>query len=108
MRTYGELQLDSAVMRCKLYSLLLPAYTILGDEERQKSLIGTIVSFLSLIRAEQSLALLLLTLYGCTDSSIYYHLAHEAVDPWKKEEKPKKSKQQLINRLADYDRWLRH
>ena len=71
-------------------------------------LIGTIVSFLPLIRAEQPLALLLLTLYGCTDSSIYYHLAHEAVDPWKKEEKPKKSKQQLISRLADYDRWLRH
>ena len=44
LRAYGELQLDSAVMRCKLYSLLLPAYTILGDEERQKSLIGTIVS----------------------------------------------------------------
>ena len=37
LRAYGELQLDSAVMRCKLYSLLLPAYTILGDEERQKS-----------------------------------------------------------------------
>ena len=35
LRAYGELQLDSAVMRCKLYSLLLPAYTILGDEERQ-------------------------------------------------------------------------
>ena len=82
LRTYGELQLDSAVMRCKLYSLLLPAYTILGDEERQKSLIGTIVSFLSLIRAEQSLALLLLTLYGCTDSSIYYYRAHELIDPW--------------------------
>ena len=33
LRAYGELQLDSAVMRCKLYSLLLPAYhTILGDE----------------------------------------------------------------------------
>ena len=46
--------------------------------------------------------------FGGTDSSIYYHLAHEAVDPWKKEEKPKKSKQQLINRLDDYDRWLRH
>lgn len=27
LRAYGELQLDSAVMRCKLYSLLLPAET---------------------------------------------------------------------------------
>ena len=57
---------------------------------------------------EQARALVVVTLYGCTDSSIYYHLAHEAIDPWKKEEKPKKNKQQLINRLADYDRWLRH
>ena len=106
LRAYGELQLDSAVMRCKLYSLLLPAYTILGDEERQKSLIGTIVSFLPLIRAEQSLALLLLTLYGCTDSSIYYYRAHELIDPWSRESSPKKSKLSLIRRLADYDRWL--
>ena len=31
LRTYGELQLDSAVMRCKLYSLLLPGlYDIRG------------------------------------------------------------------------------
>ena len=108
LRAYGELQLDSAVMRCKLYSLLLPAYTILGDEERQKSLIGTIVSFLPLIRAEQSLALLLLTLYGCTDSSIYYYRAHELIDPWSRESSPKKSKLSLIRRLADYDRWLKH
>ena len=93
LRAYGELQLDSAVMRCKLYSLLLPAYTILGDEERQKSLIG----------AEQSLALLLLTLYGCTDSSIYYYRAHELIDPWSRESSPKKSKLSLIRRLTDYD-----
>ena len=65
-------------------------------------------TMLTLVKAEQSRALAVVTLYGCTDSSIYYHLAHEAVDPWKKEEKPKKSKQQLISRLADYDRWLRH
>lgn len=108
LRTYGSLRLDSAVMRCKLYSLLLPAYTILGDEERQKSLIGTIVSFLPLIRAEQSLALLLLTLYGCTDSSIYYYRAHELIDPWNQESSLKKSKLSLIRRLADYDRWLGH
>lgn len=108
LRAYGELQLDSSVMRCKLYSLLLPAYTILGDEERRKSLMGTIVSFLPLIRAEQSLALLLLTLYGCTDSSIYYYRAHELIDPWSRESSPKKSKLALIRRLGDYDQWLGH
>ena len=95
-------------MRCKLYAILLPAYTILGMEEEAAKLVGVMQTMLPLVKAEQSRALAVVTLYGCMDSSIYYHLAHEAVDPWKKEEKPKKSKQQLINRLDDYDRWLRH
>ena len=92
----------------KLYAILLPAYTILGMEEEAAKLVGVMQTMLPLVKAEQSRALAVVTLYGCTDSSIYYHLAHEAIDPWKKEEKPKKSKQQLISRLDDYDRWLRH
>lgn len=108
LKEYGNLQMDTDVMRCKLYAILLPAYTILGMEEEAAKLVGVMQTMLPLVKAEQSRALAVVTLYGCTDSSIYYHLAHEAVDPWKKEEKPKKSKQQLINRLADYDRWLRH
>ena len=108
LKEYGNLRMDTDVMRCKLYAILLPAYTILGMEEEAAKLVGVMQTMLPLVKAEQSRALAVVTLYGCTDSSIYYHLAHEAVDPWKKEEKPKKSKQQLINRLADYDRWLRH
>ena len=108
LKEYGNLQMDTDVMRCKLYAILLPAYTILGMEEEAAKLVGVMQTMLPLVKAEQSRALAVVTLYGCTDSSIYYHLAHEAVDPWKKEEKPKKSKQQLINRLDDYDRWLRH
>lgn len=108
LKEYGNLRMDTDVMRCKLYAILLPAYTILGMEEEAAKLVGVMQTMLPLVKAEQSRALAVVTLYGCTDSSIYYHLAHEAVDPWKKEEKPKKSKQQLINRLDDYDRWLRH
>ena len=77
-------------------------------KEEFERLVGTVQGMLPLIKAEQSRALALVTLYGCTDSSIYYNWAHEAIDPWKKEEKPKKSKQQLINRLTDYDQWLNH
>ena len=58
--------------------------------------------------AEQSRALAVVTLYGCTDSSIYYYRAHELIDPWSRESSPKKSKLSLIRRLADYDRWLKH
>ena len=52
--------------------------------------------------------LLLVTLYGCTDSSLYRQMAHEVVDPWRGESSPKKSKAVLIRRLDDYDRWLKH
>ncbi|MCD8034768.1 MAG: transcriptional regulator, partial [Alistipes sp.] len=63
---------------------------------------------LPLIKAEQSRALLLITLYGCTNSCLYHTQAHEIIDKWRQEENPKKSKQQLIRRLDDYDRWLGH
>ncbi|WP_455665402.1 transcription termination/antitermination protein NusG [Phocaeicola sp.] len=108
LKEYGSLQMDTDVMRCRLYAILLPAYTILGMKEEFERLAGTVQGMLPLIKAEQSRALALVALYGCTDSSIYYNWAHEAIDPWKKEEKPKKSKQQLINRLTDYDQWLNH
>ena len=108
LKEYGSLRMDTDIMRCKLYSLLLPAYTILGMSEESERIIGIARSMLPLVKAEQALALLLVTLYGCTDSSIYYDMAHEIIDPWKKEDNPKKSKQQLISRLADYDKWLGH
>lgn len=108
LRQYGCLQLESDVMRCKLYSLQLPAYAILGDRGPFERLLGTIRGILPLLRAEQSRALLLVSLYGCTNSCIYREEAHRAVDPWREETRPKKSKLQLIRRLDDYDRWLGH
>lgn len=108
LKEYGNLQMDTDVMRCRLYAILLPVYTLLGMQEEFDRLGGIMQGMLPLIKAEQSRALVLITLYGCTDSSIYYNLAHEAIDPWKKEENPKKSKLQLIRRLADYDKWLNH
>ena len=95
-------------MRCKLYAILLPAYTILGMEEEAAKLVGVMQTMLPLVKAEQSRALAVVTLYGCTDSSIYYYRAHELIDPWSRESSPKKSKLSLIRRLADYDRWLKH
>lgn len=108
LRQYGSLQLESDVMRCKLYSMLLPAYAILGEKEEFDRLVGTIRGILPLIRAEQSRALLLVTLYGCTNSCICRDHAHGAVDPWREERNPKKCKLQLIRRLDDYDCWLGH
>ncbi|MCE9026091.1 transcriptional regulator, partial [Parabacteroides distasonis] len=52
--------------------------------------------------------LLLVTLYGCTDSALYRQMAHEVVETWRGESSPKKSKLSLIRRLDDYDRWLNH
>lgn len=89
LQQYGSLQLESDVMRCKLYSMLLPAYAILGEKEKFDRLVGMIRGILPLIRAEQSRALLLVTLYGCTNSCICRDHAHAAVDPWREEPNPK-------------------
>ncbi len=108
LQQYANLTMYSDVMRCKLYSLLLPAYTILGDREKCEGLISIIQMMLPAIKAEQSRALLLVMLYGCTDNSIYYGQAHALVDPWRTEEHPKKSKAQLIQRLEEYDKCFGH
>ena len=108
LQQYANLQLDSDVMRCKLYSMLLPAYAILGDRKAFDQLLGTVRSILPLIRAEQSRSLLLVTLYGCTNCCLDYEQAHAAVDPWRGEQPLKKSKAQLLRRLDDYDCWLSH
>ena len=108
LRQYRHLEPDSDIMRCKLYSMLLPAYAILGDREAFEQLLGTVRSILPLIRAEQSRSLLLVTLYGCTNCCLDYEQAHAAVDPWRGEQPLKKSKAQLLHRLDDYDSWLGH
>lgn len=105
---YANLTMDSDIMRCKLYALLLPAYTILEQKEKCEGLIKIIQLMVSAIKAEQSRALLLVTLYGCMDSSIYYESAHATLAPWRTEENLRKSKAQLLRRLADYDRCLQH
>jgi hypothetical protein len=61
-----------------------------------------------LVKAVNSRALLLVTLYGCTNSNLYYRMAHELVDPWRDDPSPKRSKALLIQRLHDYDIWLKH
>ena len=108
LRGYASLRGETDVIRCKLYSLLLPAYLLLGESDEFDRLHATMRSMLPVIKAGQSRALLLVTLYGCTDSSLYQRMAHELVDPWMDEASPKRSKTVLIRRLRDYDRWFGH
>ena len=80
LRFYGSLRAETDVMRCKICSLLLSAYKLLGDE-------GGVRSFARHDawhapggeKLPQSRALLLVTLYGCTDSALYRRMAHEVV-----------------------------
>ena len=106
--TYGKLQMDSDVMRCKLASILLMAHTVLGNREERGELEAFSRTILPLLKAEQSRALLLATLYGCTDNNMYYHEAHALIVPWRKKPDMKKSKRQLLQWLDDYDEWLGH
>ncbi len=105
---YSEMVSTSNVMRCKLYALLLPAYVILNDQEKLAGLTGIMELLLCTLKAEQSKALLLVTLYGCTDSSIHHEAAHSITSPWLREDSPKKSKRELLQRLADYDQCFGH
>ena len=64
-------------------------------------------SILPLVKAEQSRALLLVTLYGCTDNRFHYARTHE--DPRRDDTAAlRKTKKRLLQRLDDYDRWLGH
>jgi len=108
LRQYGSLQMESDVMRCKLYAIQLLAYTILGLEEKRDVLVGAVREILPAVKAEQAKALLLVTLYGCLDNSLYHVQAHALIDCWRMEEQPKKNKARLMRWLDDYDNWLGH
>lgn len=108
IRTFGQLQLDSDVMRCKQASILLMAYTVAGEWDERDKWKAFARTILPLLKAEQARALLLVTLYGCTDNNIYYREAHELVAPWRNAPNRKKSKSQLIRWLDDYDEWFGH
>lgn len=95
-------------MRSKLHALLLQVYTILGESPKRENQLNAIQKMLPAVRAELSRALLLVTLYGCTDNRLYYDQAHALIDPWLAEESPKKNKAQLIRYLADFDRLFGH
>ncbi len=105
---FSDTNVETSILRCKLYSLLLPACIISGYKDKADSILNMIQLMLPKITAEQSLALLMTTLYGCTDNAFYHEKAHQLVAPWMKEESPKKSKQLLIRRLADYDKLFAH
>ena len=108
LRGYASLRAETDVMRCKLCALLLPTYKLSGDEEAFVRLHDTMRGLLPVVKAPQSRALLLVTLYGCTDNALYRRKSHELVDPRQVDPSPKKSKLSLIHRLGDYDRWLVH
>ena len=76
------------------------------EKEVRERLLGTIRELLPNVKAEQSLALLLVTLYGCTGNRAYRDRAHGIVDRWRKEPAPRKSKRRLMRWLEDFDRWL--
>ncbi len=108
LQRFAGLRVESEVMRCKLCALLLPAAAIVADSERCGEIEAVIRLLLATLKAEQSRALLLLTLYGCTDNSLCHDELHALVAPWLSETSPKRSKAQILARMADYDRLLGH
>ena len=50
LRSYGSLRAETDVMRCKIYSLLLSAYKLLGDEEEFTRLHDTMRGMLPVLK----------------------------------------------------------
>ncbi len=107
-REYADLKVTTPLQRCKQYAFLLPAYTVLKQTEKVNNMISLLQVLLEEIKSEPVIALSLLTIYGCTDNAFDYQKAHAIIEAWAKGEAPKKSKQVLINRLADYDKCFGH
>ncbi len=105
---FVDFKTTTALQRCKQYTFLLPAYTILKQKEKVDNVLSLMQVLLEEIKSEQVIASSLLTIYGCTDNLFDYEKAHGIIDAWAKEEAPKKSWQVLIDRLADYDKCFGH
>ncbi|MGN0188414.1 MAG: transcriptional regulator [Candidatus Cryptobacteroides sp.] len=103
---YGHLELDGDVMRSKQYSVLLHSYAILEDETNYRSLLDTVRGILDAVKASQSRALLLVTLYGCTDNSRYRNDALEILSALSSP--PKKSVARLLRWIGDFDKCYGH
>lgn len=108
IRRMEAAKIDTAALRCKQQALLLMAAAVLGDTQKLEQLQAAVAPLLPAVTNEAGLALLLVTLYACTDSSIYHRQAHEALRPHSLAPAPKKAFRTLIAHLADYDRALGH
>ena len=101
---FGRLEMPTPILRCKQYSLLLPAYMVLGKGDDFEAMESKVNSVLNGIRAEQTAALLLVTMYGCTGDEPCRNKAKRVVDGWKAGGVTKKNKQKVIGYFDDYER----
>lgn len=91
---YGRLNPTSKVLKAKHTALMLQAYAVAGDTAALAATASEAESLLREVRAEQSRALLLAAIYCTTRRHRSETLA--AIDQWRNETHPKKSKRTLI------------
>ncbi len=108
VREYSKLKVETGVLRCKLCAILLMAYSSLNDLASKEQTIAEAMSLLRTVSSEMSRALLLVTLYGCTDNSIWYEKAHEMTMAWRREDRLKPAKAEILARLDFFDALLGH
>ncbi len=103
VRQFGRLEMPTPILRCKQYSLLLPAYMVLGKDDDFEAMKVKVNSVLNGIKAEQAAALLLVTMYGCTGDEPCRNKLKRVVDGWKAGGMTKKNKQKVIGYFDDYE-----
>lgn len=100
---FGCLEMPTPILRCKQYSLLLPAYLVLGKTDEMDTLLQKTDNILNGIKVEQAAVLLLTTLYGCTGHDCYRAQTSNIVNRWKEEDNPKKNKRIIIMFFENYE-----
>lgn len=100
---FGRLEMPTPILRCKQYSLLIPAYMVLGKGDDFEAMKVKVNSVLNGIKAEQAAALLLVTMYGCTGDEPCRNKLKRVVDGWKAGGVTKKNKQKVIGYFDDYE-----
>ncbi len=103
---FKNLKSSKGALRTRKTVLLLKAYTVLGDEENRKSIMSEMIMLAQLTKSINLQMLIYTTIYGCTDSSIYYNKSHELLGKLTDDSKLRKSQVNLISHLKDYDRWF--
>ena len=105
LRQYGCLEMESDILQCNIYSMLLPACRLTDDKERFQQMSTASLSLLSQLKAFRAKASLLVALSICTGSDNYRQQATSLIDAGLQKNPDKKYLLELRQQLLESATW---